>query len=174
MRAFDASLRDVIDLGYARLAGPNLRAWTSGTASIGEACPESRTDTIIVWRSRHAAGGNIEKGNPAVIGRSDDTGWEADDLQANGLTTFRLRQFHEEHMMMPTLTVIEVAAKEVAAELQRQGIDPDERVTLTIEPELIPGRRESRKLVIAAGLTDDDIDNLIKRAQHEVEPLLPG
>jgi hypothetical protein len=77
-------------------------------------------------------------------------------------------------MMMPTLTVIEVAAKEVAAELQRQGIDPDERVTLTIEPELIPGRRESRKLVIAAGLTDDDIDNLIKRAQHEVEPLLPG
>jgi len=76
-------------------------------------------------------------------------------------------------MMMPTLTVIEVAAKEVAAELQRQGIDPDERVTLTIEPELIPGRRESRKLVIAAGLTDDDIDRLIKQAQHEVEPFLP-
>jgi hypothetical protein len=76
-------------------------------------------------------------------------------------------------MTMPTPTVIEVAAKEVAAELQRQGIDPDERVTLTIEPELIPGRRESRKLVIAAGLTDEDIDRLIKRAQHEVEPLLP-
>jgi hypothetical protein len=74
---------------------------------------------------------------------------------------------------MPAPTVIEVAAREVAAELQRQGIDPDERVTLTIEPELIPGRRGSRKLVIAAGLTDDDIDRLIKRAQHEVEPLLP-
>jgi len=72
---------------------------------------------------------------------------------------------------MPTPTVIEVAAREVAAELQRQGIDPDERVTLTIEPELIPGRRRSRKLVIAAGLSDDDIDRLIKRAQHEVEPL---
>jgi hypothetical protein len=41
------------------------------------------------------------------------------------------------------------------------------------EFELIPGRRESRKLVIAAGLTDDDIDALIKRAQREVEPLLP-
>ncbi len=75
---------------------------------------------------------------------------------------------------MPTPTVIEGAAKEVATELQRQGIGLDEQVTLTIEPELIPGRRESRKLVIAAGLTDDDIDRLIKQAQHEVEPLLPG
>jgi len=76
--------------------------------------------------------------------------------------------------MMSAPTVVEVAAKEVAAELQRQGIGPDERVTQTKEPELIPGRRESRKLVIAAGLTDDDIDDLIKRAQHEVEPLAPG
>jgi hypothetical protein len=76
-------------------------------------------------------------------------------------------------MTMPTPIVIEVAAKEIATELQRQGISPDERVTLTIQPELIPGRRESRKLVIAAGLTDDDIDRLIKQAQHEVEPLLP-
>ncbi len=77
-------------------------------------------------------------------------------------------------MTMSTPTVIEVAAKEIATELQRQGISPDERVTLTIQPELIPGRRGSRKLVIAAGLTDDDIDRLIKRAQHEVERLLPG
>jgi hypothetical protein len=76
-------------------------------------------------------------------------------------------------MTMPTPTVIKVPAREVAAELQRQGINPDEQVTLTIEPELIPGRRESRKLVIAAGLADDDIDALIKRAQKEVEPLLP-
>ena len=76
-------------------------------------------------------------------------------------------------MTMPTATVIAVAAREIADELARQGISPDELVTLTIEPELIPGRRESRKLVIAAGLTDDDIDKLIKRAQQEVEPLLP-
>jgi hypothetical protein len=74
---------------------------------------------------------------------------------------------------MPTPIILKVAARDIAAELQRQGIDPDERVTLTIEPELIPGRRESRKLVIAAGLTDDDIDDLIKQAQREVEPLLP-
>jgi predicted transcriptional regulator len=35
------------------------------------------------------------------------------------------------------------------------------------------GRMESRARVVAAGLSDDDIDRLIKRAQHEVEPLLP-
>jgi hypothetical protein len=86
---------------------------------------------------------------------------------------FGAPQLHEDHMDTPTPKVIEIAAKEVGAELERQGISPDERVTLTIEPELIPGRRESRKLVIAAGMTDDDIDRLIKQAQQEVEPLLP-
>jgi hypothetical protein len=70
--------------------------------------------------------------------------------------------------------VIEVTVGEIAAELARRGISSDERVTLTIEPEreLIPGRRESRALVVAAGLTDDDIDRLIKQAQREVEPHL--
>jgi hypothetical protein len=39
-------------------------------------------------------------------------------------------------------------------------------VTLIIEPEgeLIPHRRESRARVVAAGLTDVDIDPMIKRA----------
>ena len=70
--------------------------------------------------------------------------------------------------------VIETTANNVSAELARRGIRPDDRVTLTIEPEqeLIPGRRQSRALVVAAGLTDDDIDRLIKQAQKEVEPLL--
>jgi hypothetical protein len=41
----------------------------------------------------------------------------------------------------------------------------------TVEPDrLIPGRRASRARVIAADLTDDDIDRLIKQAQQEVEP----
>jgi hypothetical protein len=71
-------------------------------------------------------------------------------------------------LIMPAPTIIEVAAKEVAEELRRQGIAPDERVTLTIEPELFPGRRESRRLVIAAGLTDEDIDRLINQAREEV------
>ena len=75
---------------------------------------------------------------------------------------------------MAAPTVIEATAGEVTEVLRRQGINSDERVTVTIEPELIPGRRESRARVIAAGLTDDDIDRLIKQAQREVEPLLPG
>jgi hypothetical protein len=70
--------------------------------------------------------------------------------------------------------VIEITAGEVAEELKRRGIGSDERVTLTIVPEreVIPGRRESRARVVAAGLTDDDIDRLIKQAQREVEPRL--
>ncbi|HTV35679.1 MAG TPA: hypothetical protein VMF12_04545 [Xanthobacteraceae bacterium] len=69
--------------------------------------------------------------------------------------------------------VIETTASEVTAELTRRGIAPDDRVTITIEPdELIPGRRASRARVVAAGLTDDDIDRLIKQAQKEAEPLL--
>jgi hypothetical protein len=70
--------------------------------------------------------------------------------------------------------VIQVAAGDISAELLRRGIASDEQVTLTIEPEreLIPGRRESRARIVAAGLTDDDIDRLIKQAQKEVEPRL--
>lgn len=67
--------------------------------------------------------------------------------------------------------VIETTAGNVAAELAKRGLDPDDPVTITIEPdELIPGRRASRARVVAAGLTDDDIDRLIKQAQQEVEP----
>jgi hypothetical protein len=70
---------------------------------------------------------------------------------------------------------IETTVGDVAAELARRGLDPDDRVTITIEPdELIAGRRASRAKVIAAGLTDDDIDRMIKRAQKEVEPLISG
>jgi hypothetical protein len=73
---------------------------------------------------------------------------------------------------MARTEVIEVAAGQIGEELKRRGISSDERVTLTIEPEreVIPGRRESRARVVAAGLTDDDIDRLIKQAQREVEP----
>ena len=39
---------------------------------------------------------------------------------------------------------IGVTAGEVAAELKRRGISSDEKMTLTIEPELFPGRREFR------------------------------
>lgn len=74
--------------------------------------------------------------------------------------------------MPPAPEVIEIAAGDVADELRRRGIGSDERVTLIIAPEQewIPGRRESRARVVVAGLTDGDIDRLIKQAQHEVEP----
>lgn len=73
---------------------------------------------------------------------------------------------------MTTPQTIEIPAGEVSAELKRRGISSDERVTVTIEPEkeLIPGRRASRAKVVAAGLTDADIDALIKRAQRECKP----
>lgn len=66
--------------------------------------------------------------------------------------------------------VIETTAGELAAELRRRGISSDERVTVTfdLDKELIPGRRESRALVVAAGLTDEDLDRLIKQARREV------
>ena len=69
---------------------------------------------------------------------------------------------------------LEVTVGEVADRLKRLGIGSDEFVKITIEPdsELIPGRREARARVVAAGLTDNDIDRLIKQAQHEVEPIL--
>jgi len=69
---------------------------------------------------------------------------------------------------------IESTAGQVAAELARRGISSDERVTLTIEAEreIIPGRRETRARVVVAGLTDEDIDRLIKQAQKEIEPHL--
>ena len=45
-------------------------------------------------------------------------------------------------------------------------------VTLMIEPDdwLTKALQGSRRLVIAAGLSDDDIDRLLKRAQKGVEP----
>lgn len=69
--------------------------------------------------------------------------------------------------------VIETTVGEVGTELARRGLDPSDRVTVTIEPdESIPGRRAARARVIAAGLGDDDINRMIKEAQREVEPPL--
>ena len=67
--------------------------------------------------------------------------------------------------------VIITTVGNATAELVRRGIDPDDHITITIQPdESIPGRRASRAPVIAAGLSDDDIDQLIKQAQKEVAP----
>jgi hypothetical protein len=78
-------------------------------------------------------------------------------------------------MEMTEPQVIESTAGQVAAELVRRGIAPHQHVTILVEPDdwLAEARRFSRAKVIEAGWSDDDIDQLIKQAQQEVEPLLP-
>ncbi len=72
------------------------------------------------------------------------------------------------------IEVFETTAGQVPEVLNRLGVDKERMVTIIIEPDdwLARGRKESRRLVIAAGLSGDDIDRMIKQAQREVEPLL--
>ena len=72
----------------------------------------------------------------------------------------------------PAPEFVESTAGQVAAELARRGVAPDQRVVVAIEPDdwISEARRASRAKVVAAGLSDDDIDRLIKQAQKEVEP----
>jgi hypothetical protein len=72
------------------------------------------------------------------------------------------------------IEVFETTAGQVADVLNRLGVPKDRMITVMIEPDnwLTRARYDSRRLVIAAGLSDDDIDRMIKQAQKEVEPLL--
>ncbi len=69
---------------------------------------------------------------------------------------------------------LETTAGQVTDVLKRLGVSQDRMITVRIEPEnwLTKARQASRRLVIEAGLSDEDIDRMIKRAQKEVEPLL--
>ncbi len=75
---------------------------------------------------------------------------------------------------MPPADIIETTVAEVTGELLRRGAGPDEPVSIIIEPAegLALARRKSGARVVAAGLTDADIDRLIKQAQREAEPNL--
>ena len=70
------------------------------------------------------------------------------------------------------IEVFETTAGQVMDVLERLGVPKERMITVMIEPDdwLTKARRGSRRLVIAAGLGDDDIDRLIKRARKEVEP----
>ena len=70
------------------------------------------------------------------------------------------------------IEMFETTAGQMTDVLERLGVAKERRVTVMIGPDdwLAKARQESRRLVIAAGLSDDDIDRLIKRAQKEVEP----
>ncbi len=72
------------------------------------------------------------------------------------------------------IDVFETTASQVPAMLARLGVAGGRRVTVMVEPDdwILKAREASRPLVIAAGLSDDDIDRMIKQAQHEVECLL--
>lgn len=75
-------------------------------------------------------------------------------------------------MAAKDIEVFETTAGQIADVLKRLGVPKERMVTAMIEPDdwLTKARQESRRLVIAGGLSDDDIDRLIKRAQKEVEP----
>ncbi|HEY5210997.1 MAG TPA: hypothetical protein VIJ42_16280 [Stellaceae bacterium] len=65
--------------------------------------------------------------------------------------------------------LIESTAGRVAADLARRGIEPARPITILVEPDdwLTQARVEMRHRVEAAGLTDDDIDRLIKDARRQ-------
>jgi hypothetical protein len=72
------------------------------------------------------------------------------------------------------IEIFETTAEQVPDVLKRLGVPKERMVTVMIEPDdwLTKTRQASRRLVIAAGLSDDDIDRMIKQAQREVEPRL--
>lgn len=67
--------------------------------------------------------------------------------------------------------VIETTAGQIATELARRGILPDQPVLVTIQPDhwLTEVRRTTRPKVIAAGWSDDDIDRIIEEERKAVQ-----
>jgi hypothetical protein len=75
-------------------------------------------------------------------------------------------------MASKEIEVVETTAGQITDVLDRLGVAKDRMVTVMIEPDdwLTRARQESRRLVIAAGLDDDDIDRLIDQARDDVQP----
>jgi hypothetical protein len=75
-------------------------------------------------------------------------------------------------MAQKEIQVFETTAGQVGEMLDRLGVSKERMVTVMIEPDdwLTQARRESRRLVIEAGLGDDEIDRLIEEARGEVQP----
>ena len=73
---------------------------------------------------------------------------------------------------------IESTAGQVAAELARRGIAPNQRVTITIEPDepdddwIAKARKFSRPKIIAEGWSDAEIDRIIDEERKAVQPRL--
>jgi hypothetical protein len=69
---------------------------------------------------------------------------------------------------------IETTAGEIASELARLGIAPDQHVTITIQPNdwLTELRQLTRPRVIAEGWSDADIDGIIDEERDGVQQRL--
>jgi hypothetical protein len=70
------------------------------------------------------------------------------------------------------IAISETTAGQISDVLERLGVGKERVVTVMVEPDdwLTEARQASRRLVIAAGLSDDDIDKMIKEARQEFEP----
>ena len=73
---------------------------------------------------------------------------------------------------MSNQQIIETTAGEIQNVLRQRGVHATDpiTVTITVDPRtelLMKARAEARPLVIAAGLSDDDIDALIKEARRK-------
>jgi hypothetical protein len=69
---------------------------------------------------------------------------------------------------------IETTARNIAADLSRLGIVPDQQITVAIQPDdwLTEVRQSTRPRVIAEGWTDADIDHIIDEERDNVQPRL--
>lgn len=71
--------------------------------------------------------------------------------------------------------VIDSTAGQVATELVRLGVAPDQRVTIILEPDppgdwLTEARSFARPKVVAEGWSDPDIDRIIDEEREAVQP----
>jgi hypothetical protein len=75
---------------------------------------------------------------------------------------------------MPEPRFIETTAGQIAAELTRLGVAPDQHVTVAIQPDdwLAEVRNFTRPRVIAEGWSDADIDRIIDEERDNVQPNL--
>ena len=73
-------------------------------------------------------------------------------------------------MLGNEIQTFETTAGRVADALARMHVPEDRVVTVVVQPDdwLTKARQESRRRVVAAGLSDDDLDRLIEQARDEV------
>ncbi|HZT90154.1 MAG TPA: hypothetical protein VFA12_19460 [Stellaceae bacterium] len=73
-------------------------------------------------------------------------------------------------MAATEIECFETTAEQVPDVLRRLGVAKDRMVTIIIEPDdwLTKARCASRRLIVEAGLSDDEIDQVIEQARSEV------